>query len=409
MDEISAAVKKKILLALSPVIGMLILVVIVLGMISAAAEWTYDHTVGALVAVVSTDDLIVEESEDITEQAVWKLIEEANVLYQEQMLEAIAEYEAEIEDRYVNLNGDSYYQGKLPEEYVVEKYIYNIDFAYAYAWMTLYTDVFNESAEGTVRICVDDILAFYNQITRVTTMGDYTEGVFRICNNVMSLGAIAKTLYPNDPMMQEMYVDDYELYVDLFSYYGIGYGSYNLYGDYSGVTTDYSSVAILYTSQLEVPVYYQTDYTNVPYGTGTISTCGCAPTCIAMTLSYLAETPISPVDVVKFTGNRYYVAGKGSSGDIFPACATQWGYHFQNLYGDSAAAIQAVQNGYPVIVSVGPGYFTTGGHFMVITGVTEDGYFIINDPNGANVRKYGTNRFSIDMVLKEAVNFRYFY
>lgn len=407
-EKLVSAWKRRILIAISPVIGMVLLIVIILGMVSATADWTYDHTIGAFTAT-ATSELLDTEAEDITEQAAWKLVEEANALYREQMLEEVAAYESEIEERYINLSGDSYYQDKLPDDYVVEKYLYNIDYAYAFAWMTLYTDVFNESAGGTVSMTVDDILEFYHQITRVTTMGDYTEGVFRICNNVLSLNAIAKTLYPDDPMMQEMYVDDYELYIDLFSYYGIGYGSYNIYDDYSGETTDYSSSAILYTSEMEVPVFYQTDYKNVAYGTGTISSCGCAPTCIAMVLSYLSGTTVTPVDVIRFTGNKYYVAGQGSSGDIFPACAAQWGYQFQNLAGDSAAAIRAVQNGYPVIVSVGAGYFTSGGHFMVITGVTEDGYFIINDPNGANVRKYGTNRFSIDLVLKDAVNFRYFY
>ncbi len=79
-----------------------------------------------------------------------------------------------------------------------------------------------------------------------------------------------------------------------------------------------------------------------------------------------------------------------------------------NLGGNISAAIEAIQNGHPVIVSVN-GYFTSGGHFMVLTGVTEDGYFIVNDPNGANVRRFGTNRFSIDLVRNHAVNYRYFY
>lgn len=399
--------KRKIAAIVSPAIGMIVLIVLILGMVSAAADWTYDHTIGAFKTSVS-GELLDTDAATFTEQAAWQLVEEANELYREQMIEAVTAYEAEIEEKYVNLSGDLYYRDKLPEEYVIEKYLYNIDYAYAYAWMTLYTDMFNDSS-GYISLTVDDILKFYNQITRVTTMGDYTEGVFRICNNVLSLDAIARSLYPSDPMMQEMFVDDYELYTDLFSFYGIGYGSYNIYEDYSGERTDYSSDAILYTSEMNVPVFYQTDYRNVPYGTGTISSCGCAPTCIAMILSYLTGSSITPIDVIGFTGNRYYVAGQGSSGEIFPACAAQWGFHFQNLAHDSAAAIRAVQNGYPVIVSVGAGYFTSGGHFMVITGVTEDGYFIINDPNGANVRKYGTNRFSIDLVLKDAVNFRYFY
>ena len=36
---------------------------------------------------------------------------------------------------------------------------------------------------------------------------------------------------------------------------------------------------------------------------------------------------------------------------------------------------------HPIICIVGPGDFTNGGHFIVLTGVDDKGNFIIKDPN----------------------------
>lgn len=389
----------------SPAIGIILLIVIIVGLVGGIADFAYDSVTGVLTTSVS--DMVGELGEDfdITTTECWQLITEANELYREQVIEQMEEYEGKIEEWYEEYRYNDYLRDHhFSDEYTVERYIYNIDFAYAFTWMTMYTDCFNGDS---VPLSMDEILAFYESITRVSVMGDYSDGVWRISNNILPLSSIAELLYPSDIEMQEMFLDDYELYIDLFSYYGIGYGSYDIYNDYAWNPSDYSNEAVLYSSVMSVPVYYQTDYPHVRYGTGSISSCGCAPTCIAMLLSYMTGTNLNPVDIVSWTGNRYYVAGSGSSGTIFSACAEHWGYQCVNLGGNISAAIEALQNGHPVIVSVNS-YFTNGGHFMVLTGVTEDGYFIINDPNGANVRKFGTNRFSIDLVRNHAVNYRYF-
>ena len=42
--------------------------------------------------------------------------------------------------------------------------------------------------------------------------------------------------------------------------------------------------------------------------------------------------------------------------------------------------VRALEDGQPIVCSVGPGDFTTSGHFILLTGV-EDGKFRVNDPN----------------------------
>ena len=50
----------------------------------------------------------------------------------------------------------------------------------------------------------------------------------------------------------------------------------------------------------------------------------------------------------------------------------------------------ALKNGQPVVSIQSTGLFTGGGHFIVLTGMTEDGKVLVNDPNGGNWRKNAT-------------------
>ena len=47
---------------------------------------------------------------------------------------------------------------------------------------------------------------------------------------------------------------------------------------------------------------------------------------------------------------------------------------------DEGVVTRALKNGQPIICSVGPGDFTTSGHFIVLVGM-EDGKIRVNDPN----------------------------
>ena len=42
--------------------------------------------------------------------------------------------------------------------------------------------------------------------------------------------------------------------------------------------------------------------------------------------------------------------------------------------------VNALENGHPVILALGPGDFTSTGHYVVLTGYS-DGFFSVNDPN----------------------------
>jgi len=79
--------------------------------------------------------------------------------------------------------------------------------------------------------------------------------------------------------------------------------------------------------------------------------------------------------------NGHVVDGVGTAWTLFGDFASRTGLKCTRLpvsrYND---VWNALSRGVPVIASVGPGHFTTTGHFIVLTGI-EGGKIKINDPN----------------------------
>lgn len=212
---------------------------------------------------------------------------------------------------------------------------------------------------------------------------------YYLSNKVLSLDQVANLYFEDDEQLKQMFLLSYELYLEFIT---------TNPNDGSQAPPSYPNTGMM------IPHYFQTDYKNIPYGDGTISSSGCAPTSLAMVLSYLTKKTITPITVVEFTGDKYYVPGVGSSWDIFSACANNWGVSCSSIGKNRQAVIDALESGRPVIASMGPGTFTKGGHLIVLRGVT-DGCFLVNDPNRGNYNKYGTDKFSCDTVFSEAKNF----
>ena len=162
-----------------------------------------------------------------------------------------------------------------------------------------------------------------------------------------------------------------------------------------------SSMPIVYMSQSGGQ-----PWSNVPFGGGTIATSGCSVTSLAMVLSYLKSDVdsagwIYPSDVVAAIAkkygnyNRFYV-GDGQSWDIFPAVARMFQVSCNAI--SSASIIRELAAGKPVIMSCKPSEFTSKGHFIVLSGLTEDGYVMVNDPNAAHA-SYSYKKYSISYLL----------
>lgn len=146
----------------------------------------------------------------------------------------------------------------------------------------------------------------------------------------------------------------------------------------------------------ETPVYYsQTDsrwknhpYTSTGKASQTIGSSGCGPTSAAMVVSSIKGT-IYPDEM----GDLYVKYGYRSANDGTYFSAFQWtanrfGIPFKRVWNVNDA-IQLVRDGYYVIVSCGPGLFTTGGHFIVIYDIEGSTLKIFDPYNYSGKFDYG--------------------
>lgn len=117
------------------------------------------------------------------------------------------------------------------------------------------------------------------------------------------------------------------------------------------------------------------------YGDDLLAVTGCGPTCLAMAAAGLTgDDTITPAAVAqRAQRDGYWVDGVTSWGLMTTGCEA-WGLVSEELPLTESAVTGALSEGRPIICSVRPGDFTTTGHFILLTGMTEEG-IRVNDPN----------------------------
>lgn len=162
--------------------------------------------------------------------------------------------------------------------------------------------------------------------------------------------------------------------------------------------------------QLNVPLIIQTSpqWRSVPYGnTGSrqLYENGCAIVTLAMTQSYLDNRNITPVDILKWSGNHYYTPD-GTSWQIFEDFTNHNGYRMENFGNNFYAAMEASKEGKLVIVSVGEGQFTEVGHFLIIRGYdSKNGLVYLNDANDDPKKAFSMQGVDESIVINEGLNY----
>jgi hypothetical protein len=126
---------------------------------------------------------------------------------------------------------------------------------------------------------------------------------------------------------------------------------------------------------------YDPQWANDPYSTSTIGESGCGPTAMAMIITNLSGKQITPDVTAAYAASQgLYEPGVGSSWSIGKVLAEHWGLKATFIGSDMSKINAALQAGSLVITS-GQGAlpFTSGGHFIVIRGVTADGKWKVGD------------------------------
>lgn len=134
-----------------------------------------------------------------------------------------------------------------------------------------------------------------------------------------------------------------------------------------------------------IPLFLQWDkrWGYETYGSDFLAVTGCGPTCLSMVACGLTgETKWDPLAVAHMAEeDGYYVEGAGSSWELMSEGAAKMGLSVENVIYDGEHIIEALKSGIPIICIMRPGDFTASGHFIVLTGVDDDGRVSVCDPN----------------------------
>ena len=133
----------------------------------------------------------------------------------------------------------------------------------------------------------------------------------------------------------------------------------------------------------KVPNYYETDYPDIRFGQGSFADYGSGVTSMAMVATYLTGYDYRPDTLAhwfsSYTGNQIQLLEYMSDTLQLP-----WKRAL-----NVRVALEALKEGKVVIAMVNSkSGFTTGQHFLVLTGINDAGLVTVNDPNKNNYEKW---------------------
>ncbi|MCR5792416.1 MAG: C39 family peptidase [Lachnospiraceae bacterium] len=144
-------------------------------------------------------------------------------------------------------------------------------------------------------------------------------------------------------------------------------------------------------SKEKFPLLLQSDkrWSDKEYGDDVMEITGCAPTCLSMAIIGLTgDNRVTPDVIADYAyANGYYVEGVGTSWSIMTEGGKEFGVTGQEIPLTKSVITRELEEGHPIVCSVGAGDFTTEGHFILLTGVEGD-KIKVNDPNSEQNSTY---------------------
>ena len=137
------------------------------------------------------------------------------------------------------------------------------------------------------------------------------------------------------------------------------------------------------------------------YGTDYMGNNGCAPTALSIVYAGLTgQSDQTPYDIAEYAvANGLYISGQGTKWELMEVGGAQLGLRVQRVWKDENAIRKALQDGKLLTVRVGAGDFTSGGHFLVVCGITADDQLEIRDPNS---RTNTAQLWDFDRVMEQS-------
>ena len=154
------------------------------------------------------------------------------------------------------------------------------------------------------------------------------------------------------------------------------------------------SAEMVYFNQSEAP------WASQPYGPDDVGGYGCGPTCMAMLVSTLTEKTVDPAEMAAWAYEKGYCApGSGSYCALITGTAETYGLTVQSFRELTADALtEALASGHLFAALMTKGHFTSGGHFILLRGVTLEGKILVADPNS---RERSLTAWDPELILEE--------
>lgn len=117
------------------------------------------------------------------------------------------------------------------------------------------------------------------------------------------------------------------------------------------------------------------------YGDSMIGVSGCGPTCMTMAYLYLTEdNTMNPRKMAEYAQGQGYHGPEGTSWEFWTRGAQGIGLYGEELSLNESTMKAVLDSGGVIVCSMSPGDFTDGGHYILLCGYDEQGFFV-NDPN----------------------------
>lgn len=152
----------------------------------------------------------------------------------------------------------------------------------------------------------------------------------------------------------------------------------------------------------EVIYYNQTDPQWGNYGYDSINGYGCGPTSMAMIVSTLTDRIYTPDEMADiFVEEEFWCYGSGTYYSFADGSGERFQLTVESLQPETTTASdlkQHLMSGKLAIALMGPGHFTSGGHYIVLRGTTLTGDILVADPAS---RDRSLTTWSPELILEE--------
>ncbi len=139
-----------------------------------------------------------------------------------------------------------------------------------------------------------------------------------------------------------------------------------------------------------VPLYLQQDYPTTKYGAYKITSHGCGITTMAMLASYMGDDDYTPPRLC--AEYEDFVYSTGTDGRLFVIAPAEMNFYLRKRTYEWREAYAALEEGYIVVVVQQKGFWTRGGHYLVLEKLLEDGRIQVRDSNMYNYGRLHDHR-----------------